>query len=310
MIERLPLGKTLFVLSIAVLIVLNFCTFLVAIPETYTLDAGISVGGPVLAKDFSAYYIGAWRLLHNPAQIYSGRIIINGEPPIYPQPQAYKYLPSFLLFVSPLLVLNYQQALLAFDILQFALLPLMALLLYRLLGKKGLAVTFVVAVIVLLQPFPLPNWGFSVSYFWQWGEGQAKVFLTFLLLLAFYLGNSGKPHLSGIIFAFGAFDPRFGLLALPLFLMYNRKNLRASLGSMILTLLLSNMVLFYPGTGLAFLNMVVSSGITTPPYYYAFIPLLTIIALIFVNRREIVQTFSRINRKPQALPIEGPIPQC
>jgi hypothetical protein len=171
--------------------------------------------------------------------------------------------------------------------------------LYRLLSKKGLAVTLLVAVIVLLQPFPLPNWGFSVSYFWQWGEGQAKVFLTFLLLLAFYLGYSGKPRFSGIVFAFGAFDPRFGLLALPLFLMYNRKKLWASVGSMVVTLLLSNMALLYPGTGSAFLNMILSSGLTTPPYYYAFIPLLTMIALIVVNRSEIVETFSHtISSKP------------
>jgi hypothetical protein len=291
-IQHLLSPKILFVFGIVALIALNFYTLMVAIPETYTLDAGINVGGRVLAKDFSAYYIGAWRLWHNSAHVYAGKITINGEPPIYPQPEAYKYLPSFLVLVSPLLMLSYQQALLAFDALQFALLPLMALLLYGLLNRKGLILTFAVAVIALLQPLPMPNWGFSVSYFWQWGEGQAKVFLTFLLLLAFYLGYSGRPYLSGIVFAFGAFDPRFGLLALPLFFMYNRKNPMASVGSMVVTMFLSNITLLYPGTGAAFMNVGLGSGLTTPLYYYAFIPLLTLIALIFVNRREIVETFS------------------
>jgi hypothetical protein len=46
--------------------------------------------------------------------------------------------------VSPLLVFNYQQALWVFDLVQFALLPLMAYMLYHLLSKQGLAVTFLV----------------------------------------------------------------------------------------------------------------------------------------------------------------------
>jgi len=65
-------------------------------------------------------------------------------------------MPSFLLLVSPILSLNYHDALVVFDAFQFALLPLMALLLYRLLSKKNLATTFVVMVIVFL-PFPLPH---------------------------------------------------------------------------------------------------------------------------------------------------------
>jgi hypothetical protein len=197
-----------------------------------------------------------------------------------------------LFLVLPFLALNYQQALLAFDMVQFALLPLMALMLYKLLDKKGIALTFIVAVIALLLPLPLPNWGFSASYFWQWGEGQAKVLLTFLLLLAFYLGASGKPVLSGIVFAFGFFDPRFGLLALPLFFAYNRKNLLSSTGSTVAALAVSNIVLLYPGTGSGFLNMILSDAVTTPLYYYSLIPLFTLGSLLIVNARELVETFS------------------
>lgn len=284
-------SKILFLVAIAVLIVLNLYTFVIAYPETSRLDSGIS-GSGVLAKDFSAYYIGAWRLLHDPSQVYTHGYVNDGEYQVYPQPEAYKYLPSFLVMVSPLLFLGYQQALVAFDVFQFALLPLMALLLYKLLSRKGLVLTFAVAVIVLLQPLPLPNWGLSATYFWQWGEGQAKVFDTFLLLLAFYLGDSGRPLLSGIVFALAVFDPRFAVLSLPLFLFYNKKNLRVSVESMLGALLLSNFVLLYPGTGSGFLNMALGSA-TETLYYYAFIPLLMIISLTVVNGREMVATLSR-----------------
>jgi hypothetical protein len=283
--------RLIFVVAVALLIVLNLYTFIVAYPETSKLDSGISPG-PVLAKDFSAYYIGAWRLLHDPSQVYTHGFVNDGEYQVYPQPEAYKYLPSFLVMASPLLLLDYEQALIAFDIFQFALLPLMALLLYKLLSRKSLVLTLAVAVIALLQPFPLPNCSLSASYFWQWGEGQAKVFETFLLLLAFYFGDSGKPYFSGIIFALAAFDPRFGLLSLPLLLWYNRKKLRASVGSTIVTLIVSNLALLYPRTGSAFLNMAVGPGVTTPFYYYTFIPLFTIISLTIVNGREMASTLS------------------
>jgi len=172
------------------------------------------------------------------------------------------------------------------------LLPLMALLLYKLLNKKGLWLTLAVAVIVLLLPFPLPKCGVSASYFWQWGEGQAKVFETFLLLLAFYLGSSERPYLSGLAFALAAFDPRFGLLSLPLFVWYNRKRLKASLGSMVVCLIVSNVALLTPAVGSSFLNMAVGSGASTPVYYYAYIPLLTIVSFIVVNLKDIVMAIS------------------
>jgi hypothetical protein len=289
--DRSHSSKILFFLAITALIILSLYTFLVAYPETSKPDSGIS-GSRVLSKDFSAYYIGAWRLLHDPSQVYTYGFVNDGEYHVHPTSEAYKYLPSFLVLVSPLLSLSYQQALVAFDIFQFALLPLMALLLYKLLSRKGLVLTFVVAVIVLLQPLPLGNWGLSASYFWQWGEGQAKVFDAFLLLLAFFLGDSGKPLLSGIVFALGAFDPRFALLSLPLFLYYNRKNLRVSVESMLGALLVSNLALLYPGTGSGFLKMVLGSA-TETLYYYAFIPLLMIISLTVVNGREMLAALSR-----------------
>jgi len=244
-----------------------------------------------LAKDFSAYYMGAWRLWNNPAHIYTFGSIGSGEPIILPHPEAYKYLPSFLLIISPFLSLNYQQALLAFDIAQFALLPFMAFFLFKLLESKPLVVTFVLMVIALLLPFPTGHWGFSPSYYWQWGEGQAKVLVTFLLLLSFYLGSRGKPYLSGIALAFGFFDPRFGLLALPLYILYNRKNLKAAAASLIISLPISNAMLLYPGMASNFQNMVFASAVTTPLYYYSLIPLITLLALIIANSKEWIATF-------------------
>lgn len=283
--------KLVLIITVTIIILLNFYTFVVAYPETYTINPGINASGINLAKDFSAYYMGAWRLWNNPAHIYNFGALNDGEPTILPHPEEYKYLPSFLLIISPFLSLNYQQALLAFDIVQFTLLPLMAYLLYKLLSDKPLVVILAVMVIALLLPFPTPQRGVSTIYYWQWGEGQAKVFVTFLLLLSFYFGSRGKPYLSGVAFAFGFFDPRFGLLALPLFIMYNRKNLKAATASLLSSLALSNVMLLYPGMASNFLNMVLASAVTTPLYYYSLIPLFTLLSLIIVNFKELGRAF-------------------
>jgi hypothetical protein len=282
--------KSAFVIGVIVLIALNLATLIIAYPETYTPSPGIS-NGPILAKDFSAYYIGAWKLWNNPSQIYNISSIVSGQPQILPHPEGYKYLPSFLLVTSPLLLLNYQDALLTFDIIQFFLLPFIVFFIYKLMSNKPLAVTFIVLLIALLLPFPTAKWGFSPSYYWQWGEGQAKVALLFLLTLSYYLGNRGKTVLSGVVFAFGFFDPRFGLLALPLFLLFNRKNLKVAVASAAAALGLSNFLLLYPGMGIGFLDMVFSSGVPTPIYYYSYIPLFTLLALIAVYFKEMVAFF-------------------
>jgi len=286
--QKIIQAKKIFVIAAVLLITLNLYVFITAYPETYTPSPGITTSGSILAKDFSAYYVGAWRLWHNPPQIYHFGALGGTEPVTPPYPQAYKYLPSFLLIVSPLLTLNYQQALTAFDVVQFLFLPIMAYLIYNLVGSKHIIIGLLVMVIALLLPFPIGQWGLFPSYYWQWGEGQAKVFLTFLLLLSFYFGSKGKPVLSGVALALGFFDVRFGLLAIPLFVMYNRKNLKTAAASAIGSLAISNMMLLYPGMGWGFVTMVFGSGITTPIYYYALIPFLTLMALIVANFKELV----------------------
>ena len=285
------LAKRLFVLGVVILIILNLYTFVVAYPETLASDSGINALGSIRAKDFSAYYVGAWRLWHDPSHIYTVGALGDGEPAVAPQPETYKYLPSFLLLTSPLLALNYQRALLAFDVFQFLLLPLIALLIYRLMEKEGLALTFVVMIFALLLPFPTLHWGLSPSYYWQWGEGQAKVLETFLLLLSLYFGMRGKSLLSGVVLAFGFFDPRFGLLAVPLFVMYNWKNLKVALPSFVVALILSNSMLLYPGMLGSFTNMVFASSLSTPLYYYSLIPFFTFVLLIFINMKKMIATF-------------------
>ena len=288
-----PSTKTVFIIAVVVVIALNLYTLIIAYPQTYTPSHGITANAPILAKDFSAYYMGAWRLWNDPKHIYVNATF-TGEPVIKPYPEMYKYLPSFLLLVTPFLTLSYQQALTAFDIVQFLMLPAMAYFIYKILSGKPLWVTLIVIVIALLLPFPTSQWGFSPSYYWQWGEGQAKVFITFLLLLSFYFGWRGKPVLSGIAFAFGFFDPRFGLLAIPLFVSYNRGNIKLAGASGVISLLASNSMLLISGTGSNFATMVFSNAVATPIFYYSLIPLITLSVLIAVNFKDEGRAFGLI----------------
>lgn len=296
--DRASRSRSIFVAAVLCLLALNLVVLAAAYPETTRADSGCC-STKTLAKDFSAFYTAAWRLLHDPGQVYTTGYLNDGEYHILPQPESYKYLPSFLLMVLPFSVLPYQQALTAFDVFQFLLLPLVALLVYEITKEKGIAPTLIVAIIALLLPSPSPHWSLSAAYYWQWGEGQSKVLETFLLLLSFYLGKTKRPALSGIVLALSAFDPRLALVALPLFVMYNRAGLKSAFGAGAITLLATNAALLIPGTGSGFLAMLLNSGLTTPPYYYVLIPLLTVVALTIVNIRGVVAAFGKaehINR--------------
>jgi hypothetical protein len=135
----------------------------------------------------------------------------------------------------------------------------------------------------------MPGRGLSVSYFMSWAEGQAKILVAFLLLLSFYLGYKGKPGLSGVAFALGAFDPRFAVLALPLFVFYNKGNLRRAGAVMVIGLVALNAVVFYPGTASGFIGMVFGTGTTTPLYTPAWIPAIMLACLYAVNAKQMVE---------------------
>jgi hypothetical protein len=288
--------NALITITIIGLILLNALTLAEAIPETRVIDGGCC-SSSLLAKDFSAYYVGAWRLVNDPGELYTRGVVNDGGPATPPKPESYKYMPSFLLLIIPFLSLTYQDALLAFDLLQFLLLPIIAALLWWLLRREKPLYIGIALLLVLLQPFPLPHWGLSASYYWQWAEGQAKVLETLLLLLSFFLGESGRPKLSGVAFAFASFDPRFALLGFPLFLLFNRRRLKASVGSAFLSLVVINLPLFYPPTLEGFLAMSFSYGATTPLYFYSFIPLAALAILYVAHRAELASALRSIGGK-------------
>ena len=277
--------KNLFFIAVIIIVALNFYTLTVAYPN---MQGTLNFGYGDLPRDFSVYYIAGWRMLHNPSQIFTANSLPDGELQIYPQITPYKYMPSFLILITPLLTLNYYQAFWVFDAIQFALLPVMALLFYKLLEKKTLAIALLVLFIVLVLPYPMPGRGLSVSYFMSWAEGQAKILLSFLLLSSFYFGYKGNARLSALFFALGAFDPRFALLALPLFLFYNKGKLKQVLPLMAGVFLALNFMIFYPGVGKGLIGMVFGSGATTPLYTPAWIPAIMLVALLAINAKAMV----------------------
>jgi hypothetical protein len=285
MFPLLKSKKVLFSVAVIIIIALNLYTLSVAYP---TMDHTLNLGGADLPRDFSVYYVAAWRMFHDPSQIFNTHVLNNGEPSIYPPITPFKYTPSFLVLISPLLSLSYYQAFWVFDAIQFIMLPLMAFLLYKLLEKEHPAVALLVLVAVLVLPYPMTGRGLSVSYFMSWAEGQAKILLGFLLLLSFYFGYKSKAALSGIAFGLGAFDPRFTLLALPLFLYYSRNNLKPALAGFIATFAVFNLVALYPGVAQGFLGMLLTAGGTTPFYTPSWIPLVMIVCLIAVNAKSMV----------------------
>lgn len=283
---------------------LNFITFLQAIPETQRIDSGCCAPKQaVLAKDFSAFYFAAWNLIHDPSAIYSiGSTQNVSFLGIYPHPETFKYLPSFLIFVAPLLVLSYAQALDAFDLIQFVLLILIAFLIYNILERENIAFIGIVSVIALLLPFStVMNWGISEAYFWQWAEAQSKVLELVLILLSLFFGMRKRPALSGIFFGLSFFDPRFSLVAIPLFLTLNQGRIAYASIVATLTLVGTNIpIIALPGVASGFFQMLLTSGVTTPLYYYSYIPLLTVVALSVAKWKDIAMTFNKLfGRKSQ-----------
>jgi glycosyl transferase family 87 len=287
------LGRKALLVLVSILLVLNLFTFLPAFSQISSIDSGCCSNHP-LAKDFSGVYIGAWRLFHDPTEVYTHGNVSDGEPPIYPQPEQYKYLPSYLLLVSPILLLPYAQSMVLYDTLQFLLLPLIGVLVSSLTKEKGWAVTIIAETLVLLLPAAAPGWGFSVGYFWQWKEAQSKVIETLLLTSSFYLGMRRRPVWSGVMLGIAFFDPRFAIAATPLFLAYNTTRTSSAFKSLLATVVVSNLALLYPGLGIGFLRMVFSTGVGTALYPYAIIPLAEVVFLSCINYYEIGTELVRI----------------
>ena len=302
-----PTKKTAIILIIVLMVFLNLSIFVYAYPQTFKPES------PTLARDFSAYYIGEWRLFHNPTQVYSTSVQ-PGDYQILPRPQTFKYTPSFLILFAPFLSLSYQNALNAFDIIQFLSILALAFFVYRLIENKNFFLGVIAAVIVLVDPLliaPSASYSiagffhyrmlslhvqtFSPSYYWGYLLANAHILQAVLLVGAIYFGFAKKPWLSALLFAFGVFDPRVALFALPLLLWYNRRSLWTFIGGSVAFLAATNLpFFFYNGIGFAFLATEAKASIISQMYVYDWIPLYAIAALSIVELVTVLQ-----NRKQQ-----------
>ena len=294
MLKRLS-NRQLIILAIAVAIALNVISFSVAYPEISKPQSATS------ARDFSAYYTSAYRLLHNPTKIYFDGVQ-PGDYPILPQPQTFKYTPSFLILFSPFLTLSYLDALRVFDLIQLALIPLLAFFVYKLVKDKNYFLAPIAAFIVLIQPLPTPsinqppapliNLGlfsinsqsFAPSYYCGYVFVNAHILQTVLLVGALYMGFVKKPWLSALLFAFGLLDPRAAIVAFPLLLWYNRGKIKEFLMAATVFVLVTNLPFFlYYDVGATFLRTELDSSIISQSYAYDWIPIYGVIALTIME---------------------------
>lgn len=295
----------LLVLIAGFAISLNFFVLWQALPETQRIDSGCCAPqSSLLAKDFSAFYFAAWNMFHNPSAIYApGSSVKASFLGISPHPETFKYLPSFILLAAPFLFLSYNQAFYAFDAVQFAMLILIAFLIYELLSLKNIAVIGIVLVLALLLPFStVASWGVSEAYFWQWAEGQSKVLQLALILLGLYFGSKKKPVLSGIFYGLSFFDAELAIFALPLFFTLNREKVGRAGIVTVLTLVVTNAPIFaIPGVAPVFVQTLLSTGASTPLRPYSLIPLVAIVALSCAMWKEMASAFSALGKHDNAL---------
>jgi hypothetical protein len=268
--------KLALIIVISISVILNAFIFSLAYPETFTPMS------PVYARDFSAYYIGEWRLFHNPTAVYIGGNQ-PGDYQITPNVQTFKYTPSFLIFFAPFLSLSYQNALNVFDILQLiSILPL-AFFVYNIVKDKKLLATAIAAVLVLVA--------FAPGYYWGYAQANAHIIQTALLVGAICFAFSKKPLTSALLLAIASFDPRMTLVALPLLLWYNKQKLVKFVGGAIAFLTAFNLpFFFYANIGLSFLQQEVTGDIVSQVYPYDLVPLFAVITLTFL---EVVNLFDK-----------------
>lgn len=286
--------KKILIATIIIALALNTCTFIAAYPQTFKPLSS------TYAADFSAYYIGEWRLFHNPAQIYNSGDYIQGDIVILPKPQTFMYTPSFLIFFSPILTLSYQNALNIFDILQVLSVFALAFFVYKLVKDKKPVLGCVAAIVILLLPIPnLVDFQFSAffqSYYWGYAMANAHVIQASLIVGALYFGVTKKPWISAFLVAVSSFDPRVTLLALPLLVWYNRGNLRKFIvGSIALITAFNLPFFFYYNIGASFVQSKVTGHIASLMYAYDWIPMVAAITLTIVEVVSIVESKKKLN---------------
>ncbi len=292
--------KTALISVILLSVVINFQIFYYAYPQTFEPQS------PTLARDFSAYYIAAWRLLHNPTAVYSEGVQ-PGDYQLQGQPQPFRYIPSFLILIVPFLTLSYQNALNAFDTIQFLSILALAFFVYKLIKNKPLIPASIVAEIVVVNPllFPLilsPSGGYGLTDFLHWRIfslhaqtispcyycgyilANAHILQNTLLVGALYFGFAKKPWLSALLFAFGSSDPRASLFALPLLLWYNRQAIRNFIAGSAAFLAATNLpFFFYYNVDFALLQTQCNVSVISTFFLYDWIPLYSIAALTILE---------------------------
>lgn len=270
--------KKILAIVIIVALALNVATFITAYPRTFKpLDQ-------TYAADFSAYYIGEWRLFHNPTTIYYSGDYIQGDYVIAPKPQTFMYTPSFLVFFAPFLAIDYQNALIIFNFIQLILICAMAFLLFKILENRELMIGCVAAAIILL--FPVPNLDYVglqylfQSYYWGYALANAHVIQTALIVGSIYFAYTKKPWLSAFVLAVCSFDPRVTLLAIPILLYYNRASLKKFIvGSVAFITAFNLPFFFYNNIGFTFIEKRVSGSVVGAMYAYDWLPLAAVVTL-------------------------------
>lgn len=247
---------------------------------------------PNWARDFSAYYQASWRLIHNPSTIYSSESQA-GDYPVGGLSEVYKYTPSFLIMSMPFLLLGYQDALFLFNLLQLLLVFIMAFFVYVLIKKENLTVFTIISTIVLLQPLPFiigdnqssfrVGGALYASYNLAWLNANAHVLQTVLIVGAiFFLVYNYRPFISASLFSFGCFDPRMGLLALPILLWYSlkiKKSKRFIFYSVLFIIIENLPFFFYNNVGQSFLAANLNLNFGSRIYAYEWIPIYSILSL-------------------------------
>jgi hypothetical protein len=238
------------------------------------------------SSDFSAFYNAGYNIIHDPSLVYSW----TPTTPIANGPN-FVYAPYFLYLIVPMTLLSFPFAQSVFSAVQFALLPVMVLLIYLILKPKdqrAYALTAFVTTVALIEPV---NWWsgpllpqiehalplvvllpalpylacealltksrstrllcvaavamtglwlavaspgssgvFGLNYIvtsWAYGQlwllGQSKVLELVFILSGLWLAKA-HPALATFLMVFSAADPRWTLLASPLFLYIIAKN--------------------------------------------------------------------------------------
>ncbi|HSV49739.1 MAG TPA: hypothetical protein VLH35_05435 [Candidatus Acidoferrales bacterium] len=301
--------KQLLILAILIALTVNVISFCVAFPDITKLEF------ETVARDFSAYYMGAWRLYNNPTQVYYDGSL-PGDYAIVGTPQPFKYTPSFLILMTPFLALDYMDALVIFNFIQLALMPLLAFFVYKLVKDKNILLAAIAAIIALITVLPTPasnipytepihlglidinSQCFAPSYYCGYVYINAHILQAVFLVGALYFASTKKPVVSAVLFSFGLLDPRAALVAVPLLLWYNRQKIRKFLiASIVVGVVTLLPFFFYYDIGMTFLRMGLSTNIIGQSYAYDWIPIYGVVSLSIVEFANVLN----IRRKKKAI---------